>query len=143
MNPLVVFMIRLGGENDMVSVPGLDWLGPVVTAGGGIVVAMVGGASLVWRRSQDRKDHTQDKHFDAEIATQPKITDGWEEVRRARAEATTYYNLYRAFEHLYYTVASALRKLVRKVRDHHPQEQFDKDVVDALALKPPEPETGK
>lgn len=116
----------------------LDWLGPTVTAIGGVLIAAVGGISLVWRRRQDRKDQVEDKKADAVIAIQPKVTDGWEEVRKARAEATTYYNLYRAFENLYYIVADALRKLARSVRDAHPEEVFDKDVVDALALKPPE-----
>lgn len=116
----------------------LDWLGPTVTAIGGVLIAAVSGISLVWRRRQDRKDQVEDKKADAVIAIQPKVTDGWEEVRKARAEATTYYNLYRAFENLYYIVADALRKLARSVRDSHPEEVFDKDVVDALALKPPE-----
>jgi len=116
----------------------LDWLGPTVTAIGGVLIAAVSGISLVWRRRQDRKDQVEDKKADAVIAIQPNVTDGWEEVRKARAEATTYYNLYRAFENLYYIVADALRKLARSVRDSHPEEVFDKDVVDALALKPPE-----
>lgn len=116
----------------------LDWLGPAVTAIGGVLIAAIGGVSLVWRRRQDRKDQVEDRKADAVIAVQPKVTDGWEEVRKARAEATTYYNLYRAFENLYYIVADALRKLARSVRDAHPEEVFDKDVVDALALKPPE-----
>jgi hypothetical protein len=118
--------------------PDLNWLGPVVTAIGGVLVAAVGGASLIWRRSQDRKDAKEDKAVDAEIAVQPKVTDGWEEVRKARAEATTYYNLYRVFENLYYTVAAALRHLARRVRDSHPEQEFDKDVIEALAIEPPQ-----
>jgi hypothetical protein len=116
----------------------LTWLGVVVTAVGSLLVAVVGAISLVWRRRQDRKDQVEDKVTDAAIAVQPKVIDGWEEVRKARAEATRYYNLYRVFEELYYTVASAFRKLAKSVRDRHPDEEFDKDVVEALALKPPE-----
>ena len=74
---------------------------------------------------------------DAAIAAQPKITDGWEEVRKARLEATNYYNLYRTFENLFYTVFTALRHLARMVRSAHPDHEFDKDIVDALAVVPP------
>ena len=137
------YLLSAIAEVDPATPPDIGWLGPVATAGGGVIVAMIGGASIVWRRRQDRRDAVDDRHLDAEIAVQPRVTDGWEEVRKARAEATTYYNLYRAFEHLYYTCASALRKLARRVRDHHPEEEFDADIVAALALKPPETETGK
>ena len=104
---------------------------------GGVLVAAVGGVSLVWRRRQDRKDNLEDKVADAAIAAQPKITDGWEEVRKARLEATNYYNLYRTFENLFYTVFTALRHLARMVRSAHPDHEFDKDIVDALAVVPP------
>lgn len=116
----------------------LSWLGPAVTAIGGVLVAMVGGASIVWRRRQDRKEVAIDRQADAEQAAQPKITDGWEEVRKARTEASQYYNLYRAFENLFYTAFGALRHLARTVRDAHPDQPLDKDVVDALAIVPPD-----
>ncbi len=112
----------------------LEWLGPIVTAIGSVVVAAVAGAATVYRRRQDRQEHTED----AELSLQPKVTDGWEEVRQARQEATTYYNLYRVFENMYYTVAAALRHLARTIHAAHPDQKFDKDVVDALALKPPD-----
>lgn len=121
----------------------LSWLGPAVTAIGTVMVATVGGISLVWRRRQDRKDAMQDKTVDAEIAAQPKITDGWEEVRKARLEASNYYNLYRVFENLYYTTQSALRQLARMVRTAHPQQELDQDVVDALAIVPPDTTSSK
>lgn len=118
--------------------PDMSWLGPTVSAIGGVLIAMVGGISLVWRRRQDRKDAAIDRTADAEIAAQPKVTDGWEEVRQARLEASTYYNLYRTFENLFYTAFSALRHLARTIRDAHPEQKFDKDVVDALAIVPPD-----
>lgn len=118
--------------------PDLNWLSTIVTAAGGVIIAMVGGASLVWRRRQDRKDAIADKKTDAEIAVTPKVTDGWEEVRLARAEASQYYNLYRLFENLFYTAFSALRHLARRVHEAHPDQKFDKDIVDALAIVPPD-----
>lgn len=123
--------------------PDLTWVGPVVTGIATVLVAVVSGFALVVRRRQDRKDALEDKQDDAERELQLKPIDGYEEVRKARAEATTYYNLYRAFEDLYYTVASALRHLARRVRDQHPEQEFEKDIVDALALKPPETSTKK
>ena len=99
---------------------------------------MVGGISLAWRRGQERKDSQADKVTDAEIAAQPKVTDGWEEVRLARLEASKYYNLYRVFENMFYVVSSALKHLARSTRVAHPDHQFDKVVVDALAVVPPE-----
>lgn len=124
-------------EPPVTNAPNMDWLGPVVTAIGGVLVAAVGGVSLAWRRRQDRNDAMEDKSIDAKIAVQPKITDGWEEVRKARLEASNYYNLYRVFENLFYTVFTALRHLARSVRAEHPDQQFDQDIVDALAVVPP------
>lgn len=114
--------------------PNLDWLGPVAGALGAIVVALIGGISIVWRRRQDKKDLAEDRISDSA----PKITDGWEEVRAARQEASRYYSLYRTFENLYYTAFSALRHLARKNRDTRPDEAFDQDVIDALATDPPD-----
>ena len=118
--------------------PAFGWLGPLVSSIGAILVAGIGVASLLWRRRLDRKDLEQDRTIEAEIAGQPKVTDGWEEVRAARLEASTYYNLYRTFENLFYTVFSALRHLARSTRDEHPDQQFDQDVIDALAIIPPD-----
>lgn len=115
----------------------LGWLGPVVTTAGAIVVAALGTVGLVWRRRQDRHAEVEDAARAAEAAKEPTETDGWAEVRAARAEATKYYNLYVFFRNLFYDVQSALRHLVRKIRDAHPDMELDKDVVDALALKPP------
>lgn len=117
--------------------PDMSWLGPVVTAASAVIVAAVSGVSLAWRRRQDHKDALEDKSVDAGIAAQPKITDGWEEVRKARLEATNYYNLYRVFENLFYTVFTALRRLARTVREEHPDQEFDQSIVDALAVVPP------
>lgn len=112
----------------------LEWLGGAVTAIGGVLVAVIGGVALVWRRRQDRKDSVAD----TKAEKTPTQKDGWAEVREARAEATRYYKLYRVFEDLYYAVASALRALARKVHEAHPEEPLDKHVTDAIAMKPPD-----
>ena len=114
--------------------PNLDWLGPAILATGSVIVAIVGGVSLIWRRRQDRQDKTQE----VETALQPKVTDGWEEVRQARAEATSYYNLYRLFENLFYVVWSALRHLARRDREIDKDRVFEQDIIDALAIVPPD-----
>ena len=119
----------------------LEWLGPIVTAVGGVIVAIIGGIAMIWRRRQERQDEQEDRAEEATASTQPKVVDGWSEVRAARAEATKYYNLYRTFEDMYFTVISALRGLVRSVREAHPEQKFSKEVVDALAVKGPEPGT--
>lgn len=115
----------------------LSYLGPLVAAIGAVLVALVSGLAVVWRQHQDRKDVVVDR----DLEKLPTEVDGWTEVRAARAEATRYYNLYRVFEDLYYTVSSALRHLARLVHDNHPDEQFSKDVTDALAVKPPNDDT--
>ena len=117
-----------------VTPPNLEWLGPVAGTLGTIVVATIGAISIVWRRKQDRRDAQEDQL----AGNQPKVTDGWEEVRTARLEASNYYNLYRTFENLFYTVFSALRHLAQKTRHDHPQEVFAPDVLDALAIVPPD-----
>lgn len=114
--------------------PNLDWLGPVVTAIGGVLVAAVGGISLVWRRRQDRRESVEDKELDRA----PKEVDAYEEMRLARAEASRYYRLFRTFEDLFYSAHAALRFLARRVHDAHPEQELDKNVVEALALRPPE-----
>ena len=111
----------------------LDWLGPVVTTAGVVIVGAITGISAVVRRRQEREETLETK----EIEKEPTLKDGWEEVREARAEATKYYNLYRVFEDLYYAAVSALRRLARKVHEAHPDEVLDTDVVDILAVKPP------
>ena len=121
----------------------LSWVGPTIGAIGSVIIAVVGGISLVWRRRQDREDAKEDKQTEAEIAVAPKVTDGWQEVRDARAEASTYYNFYRAFENLYFNAIGALRHLVRSIRAAHPEQEFDKDVLDALAATPPNTELEK
>jgi hypothetical protein len=114
--------------------PDLSWLGPTITAGGAVVVGLIALFSILWSNRQKHKDTMVEKATDQ----QPTITDGWDEVRKARAEATTYYNLYRTFEDLFYRVWGALRHLVRTTRDVHPDQKFDPDVVDALAIVPPD-----
>ena len=116
----------------------LDWLGPTISAIGAFIVAVIGSISLIWRRRQDRQEALTDRVTDSELAAQPKVTDGWDEVRAARLEASNYYNLYRTFENLFYTVFSALRHVTRTVRDAHPDEELPKDVLDALAIVPPD-----
>ena len=123
--------------------PDLSWLGPAVLATGSVLVALIGILSLIIKSRQDRKAAKSAAEDQAEIAVQPKVTDGWEEVRAARLEATKYYNLYRAFEDLYYVVSSALRHLARNVRDAHPEQVFDKDIAEALAVVPPETDVPK
>ena len=118
--------------------PNLDWLGPVVSGVSAVLVGIVGAASLVWRRRQDRRDASEDRSADAAIAVQPTVSDGWDEVRQARKEATSYYNLYRAFENLYYIAFGALRHLARKTRDAHPDVEFEADIIEALATTPPD-----
>lgn len=118
--------------------PNLDWLGPILATTGSVIVALIGAASIIWRRRQDRQEELADKDAESQRAVQPKVTDGWEEVRKARAEATTYYNLYRFFESAFYTTRNALRAVVQWVRVDRPDHVFEKDVVDALALKPPD-----
>ena len=116
----------------------LTWLGPAIAAAALILVAVIQAISAVWKRRVDKRDKTADNLANADIAIQPRITDGWEEVRAARAEATKYYNLYRAFENLYYIVIGALRHLVRSAKDAHPETVFEKDITDALAAVPPD-----
>lgn len=117
----------------------LSYLGPLVTASGALLLAGVTAAAALWRRRQDRKDVTVDR----DLERLPTEADGWTEVRAARAEATKYYNFYRTFENLYYIAASALRHLVRTVHEAHPEQVFDKDVTDALAVKPPDVNEGE
>jgi len=133
----------LAPDDVVTNAPDMGWLGPVVTAIASVLVATIGGVSLAWRRRQDRRETLEDKAADAATAAQPKVTDGWEEVRRARQEASNYYNLYRAFENLYYIVLGALRHLARTVRLEHPDQKFDQDIVDALAAVPPDTTTVK
>jgi len=135
---LLVLATTPPDNSDGVGGPDLSWLGPTVTAIGLVLVAIISGISTVWRRRQDRKDIVKDKSLDAAIAVQPKVTDGWEEVRLARAEASAYYNLYRNFENLFYTAFGALRHLARTYRDANPTAVLDKDVADALAIVPPD-----
>lgn len=116
----------------------LSWLGPVIAVAGASVVAVISLVSLLLGKRADRRNAKAAAVDQAEIAVTPKITDGWEEVRQARMEASQYYNLYRTFENLFYTVFSALRHLVRSIRDAHPEQQFDQDVTDALAIVPPD-----
>jgi hypothetical protein len=120
------------------SAPNLQYLGILVPAVGAFLIALTGLVSNVWRRRQDRKDALEDKNADANIAAQPKITDGWEEVRKARLEATLYYNLYRAFENIFYTVFGAFKHLVRDTRNAHPDHEFSKDILDALKVDIPD-----
>lgn len=116
------------------STPNLDWLGPTVTSVGAVIVATIGAVSILRRRRLDR----QDKADDVALEKAPSETDGWAEVRAARAEASRYYRLYRVFEDLYYIAHSALRHLVRNVHDAHPDQTLGDDVVKALAARPPE-----
>jgi len=122
----VIPLANSGGD------PDLSWLGPTVTGIAAILVAIVGAVGLVWRRRQDRKAEVENQ----QVARQASESDEWSEVRLARAEATKYYNLYTFFRNLFYDVQAALRHLVRKLRDAHPDMDLDKDVVEALALKP-------
>jgi len=125
------------------SQPSLDWLGPAVTGAAGVLIALIGTISLFWRRRQDRDQSQSDRTVDAENAAQPRVVDEWQEVRNARAEATTYYNLYRVYENLYHVAIAALRNLTRRVRtDHREGEDFEfgDDVAVALAMEPPEAE---
>ncbi|MEO5921706.1 MAG: hypothetical protein ABIQ01_11260 [Pseudolysinimonas sp.] len=118
---------RLATEPDS-----LAWLGPVVLTSGSIIVALLGTIGLIWRRRQDRHDAVADQ----KVSKQASESDEWDEVRVARAEATKYYNLYVFFRNLFYDVQAALKHLVRKLRDAHPDMELDQDAVDALALKP-------
>lgn len=112
----------------------LAWLGPIATAAGGVLVAMVGGVAMVWRRRQDRRDQLSDKSIDK----LPTEKDVWQEVRSARAETSHYYALYRIFEDLFYTVGTGLRVLARTVHQAHPEQVFPQEVIDALAARPPD-----
>jgi hypothetical protein len=123
--------------------PDLNWLGPSILATGSILVALIGIVSLILGKRQDRKNKAAEQQGEAAIAVQPKITDGWEEVRTARAEATEYYKLYRTFENLFYVVFGALRHLARLFRTKNPDEPFDQDIVDALAVIPPDTDSNQ
>lgn len=114
--------------------PDLSWLGPTIAAGGGVIVGLIALISVLWSNRQKHKEAMVEKTADS----QPTITDGWEEVRRARDEASEYYKLYRIFENLFYTVMSALRHLARVFRASQPDAVLDKDIVDALAIVPPD-----
>lgn len=132
-------MLRFGSTpipNPSIGVmaPDLSWLGPTITAGGAVVVGGIALVSVLWSNRQKHIEVMTEKSADL----QPTITDGWDEVRKARAEATLYYNLYRTFEDLFYRVWGALRHLARDVRMSHPEQVLDPDVVDALAIVPPD-----
>lgn len=115
-------------------VPNFEWLGPTVTAIGAVIVAAIGGASVIWRRRQDARDKSEEQAA-AKIHTEK---DGWEEIREAHSEATRYYKLYRTFEDLFYSVHSALRHLARTHHEAHPERELPQNVIDALSLRPPE-----
>jgi hypothetical protein len=117
------------------SEPDLDWLGPFATLVGGVLVALIGGISAVWRRKQDKKD----KRDEANEAAQPRVVDGWEEIREARTETTTYYKLMTIYRDMHHQTQAALRSLVRSIRKAHPDQEFEQDVIDALELRAPEP----
>lgn len=104
----------------------LSWLGPTATAAGGVIVATIAGASLLFRRRTAAK----------EKAT-PSPKDEWSETRAARIEASKYYSLYRTFEDLFYAVHSALRTLAKASHDAHPDQPLPDEVLKALALRPP------
>lgn len=104
----------------------LSWLGPTASAAGGVIVASIAGASMLWRRRTAAK----------EKAT-PSPKDEWSETRSARAEASKYYSLYRTFEDLFYAVHSALRTMAKASHDAHPDQVIPDEVVKALALRPP------
>lgn len=118
--------------------PDMSWLGPTVATIGSLIIAIVGFISIIIGKRQDRKNSKADSMEAAGIAIAPKVTDGWDEVRAARAEATKYYNLYRAFENVYYIASTALRHLARSVRETHPEMTFDQDIADALATDAPD-----
>ena len=140
MNHLIVWLGSTPAPSPVTTNPpdNLAWLSPTISAGAVVLVGLFVLFSNLWQRRQNRKDQVADKSVDAAIAVQPKITDGWEEVRLARQEASDYYKLYRTFEGLYYTVMSALRHLARVFRAKDPDAKFDQDIVDALAIVPPD-----
>lgn len=110
----------------------LSWLGPVVLTTGSIIVALLGTIGLVWRRRQDADQHSADLVAGKTFSEKEEA----DALEQARGQATKYYNLYVFFRGLFYDVQQALRHLVRKLRDAHPDMELEKDVVDALALKP-------
>lgn len=119
-------VIDVGGS------PDLTWLGLTVGAISTFLVAVVGTIGLVWRRRQDHTDAVQAQ----ESSKQMSESEQDSALIQAREQATKYYNLYTFFRGLFYDVQQALRHLVRKLRDAHPDMNLDQDVVDALALKP-------
>lgn len=112
---------------------GSEWVAPALLFAGGVIVALINGAALVWRRRQDKKAATEDKIVDKKATEK----DSWEEVRTARAEATHYYNLYRIFEDLFYGARNGLRSLANVFHSRNPDEKLSTDVMKALELSPP------
>lgn len=117
----------------------LSWLGPTLLFLGGVIVAAINGAAVVWRRRQDKKDVVAN----TVAGKQMSEVEEADEVRKARAEATRFYNYYVTFRSLFYQVQEALRHLVRRLGNAHPDMELGADVVDALALKGPDADTTK
>lgn len=61
----------------------------------------------------------------------PSATQAWGETDRARERM-------HAFEDLFYTVRSALKHLARNVKQDHPEYVLTQDVIEAMALEPPD-----
>lgn len=123
-------LIRIAAEAEP---PQIDWLTPVVTIAGPVLVAIVAGVSTVYRRRQDRDDTVADREAAKGLSEKDELS----EIDRARAQVIRYYDLYMAVRIAFDFVQSALRHLVRIVRDNHPDHEFDQEVIDALAMKPP------
>lgn len=63
----------------------------------------------------------------------PSANQAWNETDRARERM-------HAFEDLFYAARSALKHLMRTVKDKHPDYEFTPDVTAAALLEPPDDE---
>lgn len=109
------------------------YLTPVVGLLGTVIVAAITTLGVVYRRKQDRQDAVSDREAAKGLSEKDEIA----EIDRARAEVLRYYDLYIAARIMLENVQSALRHLVRLIRDERPDYNFSHEVVNALEAIPP------
>ncbi len=122
-------LIRITAEAD----PQDPYLTPIIGLLGTVIVAALTTLGVVYRRRQDAQDKRADLEASKGLTDKEEMT----EIDRARLQVLRYFDLYLAMKIAFETVQSALRHLVRSIRENHPEHEFDQEVVDALALKSP------
>lgn len=99
---------------------GTEWIAPTIT--GSLLLATGVIAGLITYRN-NRTGAVENRA--------PSATEAWNETDRARARM-------HAFEDRFWAVLSALKHLVRSVKQQHPDHVFTEDVIEALKIEPPE-----